>query len=200
MKMILASNNAHKFSEFSAMVAPLGIELVFQRDAGCDFEVEETGSSFEENAYLKAEAVVKATGFPAIADDSGLCVDALDGAPGIYSARYGFGHEAADSKKYTYLLSQLEGVTDRSARFVSCICCLFPNGDVIRSRGELEGEILTSPRGDNGFGYDPVFLAIGSEKSNAELTMEEKNSISHRGKALRSFVKQLEEYQNVHNK
>jgi len=197
MRFILASNNAHKFTEFSAMMSPLGIELITQREAGCNFEVDETGSTFEENSYLKAEAVVKATGLPVVADDSGLCVDALDGAPGIYSARYGFGHEAADSKKYEYLLQQMEGIQNRRARFISCITCLFPNGDIIRSKGVMEGKILSAPRGENGFGYDPVFMADGRNKSNAELSLQEKNEISHRGKALREFVKQLEEYQNA---
>ncbi|MBO7373217.1 MAG: RdgB/HAM1 family non-canonical purine NTP pyrophosphatase [Oscillospiraceae bacterium] len=191
MKLILASNNANKLKEFRSLTADLDIELLSQKEAGCDFEVEENGTTFEENAYLKASAVTAATGFAAVADDSGLCVDALNGEPGIYSARYGLGHDASDQDRYRYLLQKMEGVENRSARFVCCICCTFPDGSVIRSRGECEGEILLSPKGRNGFGYDPVFHPLGLEKSMAELSPEEKNAISHRGKALRAFIEEL---------
>ena len=163
MKMILASNNAHKMSEMRAILADLGVELMSQREAGCDFEVEETGTTFEENAYLKAIAVTRATGMPAIADDSGLEVDYLNGEPGVYSARYSGSHEHTDAQRNEYLLKKLEGVPlqDRTARFVSSICCTFPNGDVLRARGTMEGKILFAPEGENGFGYDPLFLADG---------------------------------------
>ncbi len=191
MKLILASNNANKLKEFRSLVADLDIELLSQKEAGCDFEVEETGTTFEENAYLKASAVTEATGIAAVADDSGLCVDALGGEPGIYSARYGLGHAASDEERYRYLLQKMEGVEDRSARFVCCICCTFPDGSVIRSRGECEGEILLAPKGQNGFGYDPVFHPLCLDKSMAELNPEEKNAISHRGKALRAFIEEL---------
>ena len=191
MKLILASNNANKLKEFRSLTADLDIELLSQKEAGCDFEVEENGTTFEENAYLKASAVTAATGFAAVADDSGLCVDALNGEPGIYSARYGLGHDASDQDRYRYLLQKMEGVENRSARFVCCICCTFPDGSVIRSRGECEGEILLSPKGRNGFGYDPVFHPLGLEKNMAELSPEEKNAISHRGKALRAFIEEL---------
>ena len=191
MKLILASNNANKLREFRSLVADLDIELLSQKEAGCDFEVEETGTTFEENAYLKASAVTEATGIAAVADDSGLCVDALGGEPGIYSARYGLGHAASDEERYRYLLQKMEGVEDRSARFVCCICCTFPDGSVIRSRGECEGEILLAPKGQNGFGYDPVFHPLCLDKSMAELSPEEKNAISHRGKALRAFIEEL---------
>ena len=191
MKLILASNNANKLKEFRSLVADLDIELISQREAGCDFEVEETGMTFEENAWLKASAVTAATGIAAVADDSGLCVDALGGEPGIYSARYGLGHAASDQERYRYLLQKMEGVEDRSARFVCCICCTFPDGSVIRSRGECEGEILFAPKGQNGFGYDPVSHPLCLDKGMAELTPEEKNAISHRGKALRAFLEEL---------
>ena len=194
MKLILATNNAHKYEEFKQLMAGLDIDLIMQKDAGCNFEVEENGTTFEENAYLKAIAVTNATNLPAVADDSGLCVDALDGAPGLYSARYGPGHDASDKDKYMYLLSKMEGIENRKAKFVSCICCTFPNGDVIRSRGELHGRILTEPVGTGGFGYDPVFFSDEADKPNGLFTTEEKNAISHRGKALRAFVPQLEEY------
>ena len=199
MKLILASNNAHKLEEFSKLVENMDIELVSQKDAGCDFEVDETGTTFEENAFLKAKAVTDATGCAAVADDSGLMVDALGGEPGIYSARYGLGHEAPDIARYSYLLGRLHNVEDRSAKFVSCICCTFPNGDVITAKGELHGSIALLPKGENGFGYDPVFVAEGSDRHNAELTTEEKNAISHRGKALREFAPKLEEYLRGHN-
>lgn len=196
MKLILASNNNHKLEEFTKLVEAMEIELISQKEAGFFFEVDETGTTFEENAYLKAAAVTNATGEAAVADDSGLMVDALNGEPGVYSARYGLGHEAPDIARYAYLLGRLHGVEDRTAKFVSCICCTFPNGDVLRARGEMKGSIALLPRGENGFGYDPVFLPEGSEKTNAELTMEEKNAISHRGKSMREFAVKLEEYLN----
>lgn len=196
MKMILASNNAHKMSEMRAILADLGVELLSQREAGCDFEVEETGTTFEENAYLKAIAVTRATGMPAIADDSGLEVDYLNGEPGVYSARYSGSHEHTDAQRNEYLLNKLEGVPleDRTARFVSSICCTFPNGDVLRARGTMEGKILFAPEGENGFGYDPLFLADGQSVTNGLLTAEQKNAISHRGKALRMLQEELRNY------
>ena len=195
MKLILASNNAHKLIEFSQLVKDMdGVELISQREAGCTFEVDENGSTFEENAFLKAIAVTKATGCAAIADDSGLVVDALNGEPGIYSARYGLGHEATDEQRYRYLLNKLGDEKNRSARFVCCICCTFPNGDVLRARGECEGEILYGPAGENGFGYDPIFKPLGFDRGMGQLTAEEKNAISHRGKALELFRKEWEKY------
>ena len=193
MKLILASNNKNKLREFRQIVKDLPIELISQKEAGCDFEVEETGTTFEENAFLKASAVTNATGCTAVADDSGLCVDALNGEPGIYSARYGLGHEASDTERYQYLLKKLEGIENRSARFVCCICCTFPDGRVLKSCGECEGEILLRPEGNGGFGYDPVFHPLCTEKGMAQLTPEEKNAISHRGNALRKFIPLLEE-------
>ena len=166
--MILASNNAHKVTEFQAILADLGEEIIPQREAGCDFEVEETGTTFEENAYLKAAAVTRATGQPAIADDSGLEVDALGGEPGVYSARYTGNHEDTDEDRNNYLLKKLGDtpMEQRTARFVSCICLTFPNGDVLRARGTMEGRILFEARGSNGFGYDPLFQTDGFDRSN----------------------------------
>lgn len=195
MKVILASNNAHKLVEFRALFRTLQVELLSMKDAGIDVDPEETGETFAENAFIKAEAVMKASGLPAIADDSGLCVDALGGAPGVHSARYTGSHADSDADRYTKLLRDLEGVTDRSARFVSALCCVFPNGDCLRTEGTLEGTILYTPRGSNGFGYDPVFQPLGYDRSNAELSLEEKNAISHRGKALK---KMKEEWENYH--
>ena len=193
MTFILASNNPGKHREFKAILEPYGFGLVPQAVAGVNFEVNETGDTFEENAYLKASTVAQYTNFPAIADDSGLCVEALDGAPGIYSAR--FGEEGWDDKqRYEYLLQKLEGVSDRRAKFVSCICCVFPNGTVLRARGECPGRILEAPSGDEGFGYDPVFSPEGYDISFAELGNDVKNQISHRARALAIFQKELENY------
>ena len=192
--MILASNNAHKLDEFRAIFADMGIEIVPQSAAGCDFEVDETGDTFEENAYLKAIAVTRATGQAAIADDSGLEVDALDGAPGVHSARYTGRHDDTDAARNDLLLHNLGARTDRTARFVSCICCTFPNGDVLEAEGDCHGTIAYAPQGENGFGYDPVFFVPQLRKTFAQLTPEEKNAISHRGNALRAFAEKLKEY------
>ena len=198
MYMILASNNPKKLRELSAILSDMGIEVIAQREAGCDFEVEETGTTFAENAYLKAKAVADATGILTVADDSGLMVEALNGEPGVYSARYApGGHEASDRDKYMYLLSKMEGVEDRRAKFVTAICCIFPDGRILRTTGEIHGTILTEPDGEGGFGYDPVFRPDGYERSMAVLGPEVKNKISHRARAL---LKLREELENVNNK
>ena len=191
-KLILASNNAKKLNELKAILSDMDLEILSQREAGCDFEVDETGTTFAENAYLKAKAVFDATGEAAVADDSGLMVEALDGEPGVYSARYApGGHDASDEEKYMYLLSKLEGVTDRRAKFVSSICCLLPDGAEIRTEGECPGQILTEPHGEGGFGYDPVFMPDGYDESMAVLGQETKNRISHRARALAKFKTEL---------
>ena len=194
MKLILASNNKKKLRELGEILSDMDVELLSQREAGCDFEVEETGTTFAENAYLKAAAVVEATGVAAIADDSGLMVEALNGEPGVYSARYApGGHEASDKEKYEYLLSKLVNVEHRAAKFVSSICCILPDGSIIRTEGECRGEILREPAGEGGFGYDPVFMPQGYDRSMAELGTDVKNRISHRANALREFKKKLRE-------
>ena len=195
MKMVLASKNAHKLVEMKDILSQLGVEVVLESDVGVDVDVEETGTTFEENAYLKAHAVCEASGLPAIADDSGLCVDALNGAPGVYSARYG-GPELDDKGRYQLLLNNLRGQLDRRGKFVSAICCYFPNGDKVEARGECPGTIAYAPKGEGGFGYDPVFFIPGLKKTFAELTAEEKNAISHRGNALKKFKTELENYLN----
>ena len=195
MKMVLASKNAHKLVEMKDILSQLGVEVVLESDVGVDVDVEETGTTFEENAYLKAHAVMEASGLPAIADDSGLCVDALNGAPGVYSARYG-GPELDDAGRYKLLLENLRGQLDRRGKFVSCICCCFPSGDRVEARGECPGTIAYAPKGMGGFGYDPVFFLPGLKKTFAELTPEEKNAISHRGNALKKFKTELESYFN----
>ena len=198
MKLILASNNAHKLREFREILTPLGMEIIPQSEAGCHFEVEETGTTFEENAYLKAAAVTKATGLPAVADDSGLEVDALGGAPGIYSARYTGNHEDTDADRLHLVLQNLGNTENRTARFVSCISCTFPNGDRIDTRGTCEGTIQYEPTGNNGFGYDPIFRPDGYACSMAELTPDQKNSISHRGQSLMKFYEELRDYLHAH--
>ncbi len=192
MTFILASNNPGKLREFRQLLAPLGVGLVPQAMAGIDFEVNETGDTFEENAFLKASAVAEVTRFPAVADDSGLCVDALGGAPGVHTARFGGGKEWTDAQKYEYLLEKLEGAEDRRAKFVSCICCAFPGGKTIYARGECPGRILSAPAGDAGFGYDPIFAPEGYDQSFAQLGQEIKNQISHRARALAVFREELE--------
>ncbi|MBO5035362.1 MAG: RdgB/HAM1 family non-canonical purine NTP pyrophosphatase [Oscillospiraceae bacterium] len=195
MKMVLASKNPHKLTEMAAILSQLGVEVVLESDVGVDVEVEETGETFEANAALKAVAVMKATGLPAIADDSGLCVTALGGGPGVYSARYG-GEGLSDTQRYELVLKGLSGQLDRSAKFVSCICCAFPNGDRVEARGECPGLITYSPRGEDGFGYDPIFLVPETKKTFAQMTAQEKNAISHRGVALQKFKVELEKYLN----
>jgi XTP/dITP diphosphohydrolase len=193
MKLVLASKNPKKLKELSQILGQLGVEVCLQSEAGVDVTVEETGTTFEENSLLKARAVMEAAGLPAVADDSGLCVDALNGAPGVYSARYG-GEGLDDAGRYRLLLEAMQGQSPRTARFVSVITCCFPNGDVLTARGECEGTIAFAPMGTGGFGYDPVFFLPGLKKTFAQLTPEEKNAISHRGKALAAFQAELEEY------
>ena len=193
MKLVLASKNKKKLTEMNDILSQLGIEVCSEAEAGVDVEVEETGTTFEENSLLKARAVMEASGLPAIADDSGLCVDALGGAPGVYSARYG-GEGLDDVQRYRLLLENMKGQMPRTARFVSVITCCFPNGDVISARGECPGTIAFAPMGEGGFGYDPVFFVPALKKTFAQLSAEEKNAISHRGKALQAFRVKLEEY------
>ena len=193
MKMVLASKNPKKLEEMAVILSQLGIEVVLESDVGADVEVEETGTTFEENAALKAFAVMEAAGLPAIADDSGLCVDALGGRPGVYSARYG-GEGLTDADRYRLVLEGLQGQLDRGAKFVSAICCAFPGGDRVEARGECPGVIGYAPQGENGFGYDPIFFLPEKKKTFAQLTGEEKNAISHRGKALEKFKEELEKY------
>lgn len=195
MKLVLASKNAHKLMELREILSAQGVEVVLEADVGVDIDVEESGTTFEENALLKARAVMEATGLAAIADDSGLAVDALNGAPGVYSARYG-GADLDDVGRYQLLLGNMRGTLDRKCKFVSAICCCFPNGDSITARGECAGTLAYAPKGTEGFGYDPIFFLPGMKKTFAELSPGEKNMISHRGIALGEFKKKLETYLN----
>lgn len=195
MKFVLASHNRGKLAELQAILGSLGVEVLLEADLGLALEPEETGETFEENALIKARAVMEASGLPAIADDSGLCVDALGGAPGVHTGRYG-GAELSEQERYTLLLNTLRQMSavPRTAKFVSVVTCVFPNGDTVSARGECPGSIADAPCGEGGFGYDPVFQVPSLRKTFAQLTPEEKAAVSHRGNALRTFAGKLEEY------
>ena len=195
MKVVLASKNPHKLVEISKITEKFGFELVLQSELGIDIDVEETGTTFEENSFIKAEAVMKATGLPALADDSGIAVDALNGEPGVYSARYGFDESLDDWNRLELLLKNTEHVPDgeRQAQFVCVITMVTPEGQTIQARGEIHGELLRAPVGKNGFGYDPIFYYPPLGKTTAELDPEEKNAVSHRGNALKVFYEKLKE-------
>ena len=192
MKFVLASHNKGKLVEMQSILGELGVEVVLQSDVGLSLEPEETGETFLENAAIKANAVMEASGLPAIADDSGLCVDWLNGGPGIYSARYGGLDD--DKARNALLLANMRGSTNRNAHFHSAIVCAFPNGDVVTAEGDCPGTIAFAPMGENGFGFDPLFFVPSLRKTFAQLTAEEKNAISHRGKALRAFAVELKKY------
>ena len=193
MKVVLASKNQHKLVEMRDILSAQGVEVVLESDVGVDVDVEETGTTFEENSLLKARAVMEASGLPAIADDSGLSVDALNGAPGVYSARYG-GEGLDDVGRYRLLLENMKGQLDRKCKFVSVITLCMPGGDVISARGECPGTLAYAPQGENGFGYDPIFFVPEKKKTFAQLSPEEKNAISHRGNALKLFQRKLADY------
>ena len=195
-KLVCATNNPNKLREITAILAPYGYEVLSLKQCGLDIDPEETGTTFEENAYIKAKVAFDASGLAAIADDSGLEVDALGGEPGVYSARYG-GKEN-DHERNMFLLWNLKDVpaSNRAARFVSCICCIFPDGRKVSVRGECEGTILFEGRGDGGFGYDPLFLFPEIGRTMAEISAEEKNRISHRSMALKAFTEEMEKLTN----
>ena len=196
MKFIIATNNAKKLKELERILKPLGIDAVTAKEAGITLDdVDETGETFAENAYLKAKSAFDKTGMPAVADDSGLCVDALDGKPGIYSARYG-GENATDEDKNKKILSEMKDVPveKRNAHFSCAICCILPDGSKIEVEGICNGTIGYEPVGDGGFGYDPIFVC--GENSYAQLTAEEKDAISHRGQALVKLQTELKKYLN----
>lgn len=195
--IVAATGNAHKLKELRAILKDW--QVVSAGEAGFLGEVEETGSTFAENAALKARAVCEATGLPALADDSGLCVEALNGAPGVYSARY-FEMFATEEERRTVtgerrnrrlLLKRMEGVENRRAYFCCALALVLPDGGIVRAEGRTYGQILLEERGENGFGYDSLFLSDDLQKSFGEAGEEEKNSVSHRGRALKELVKLL---------
>ena len=193
LKFVLATHNPGKLKEMSAILGALGVEVVSPSDLGLTVDVEETGETFAENAMLKAKAVCGLAGLPAIADDSGLCVDALKGGPGVYSARYG-GEGLDDRGRYMLLLNSMRGASSRSAHFETAVACAFPNGETLTAAGRCDGAIAFAPMGTGGFGYDPVFLVPEQAKAFGQMTEEEKAGLSHRGKALRAFAAELEAY------
>ncbi|MBO5253928.1 MAG: RdgB/HAM1 family non-canonical purine NTP pyrophosphatase [Clostridia bacterium] len=190
MDMIIATHNKHKVEEFSRILKPLGVNILTADLT----EAEENGTTFRENAFIKAKAACDETGLPCIADDSGLAVDFLNGEPGVYSARY-----AEEGKRKLTVLEKLKDVPDeeRGAHFTSAIACVFPNGDVLEAEGHCFGRITRELRGSSGFGYDPIFLCTEEgcmNKTFGEASPEEKDAVSHRGKSLRDFVIKLEKY------
>lgn len=197
MKIFIATKNQKKLTELSRILIPMGFDVLCEKDFNEDFpDVEENGTTFEENAIIKASAGLNNTGLISVADDSGICVDYLDGAPGIFSARYS-GEHGDDQSNNEKLLAELSGVPmeKRTARYVAAIACVFPDGRKFTVRGECEGKIAFEPKGNNGFGYDPYFISeLGVM---AELTAEEKDRISHRGKALKLFKEELKKYINL---
>lgn len=191
MNYIIATHNMKKRNELARILEPLGVSVLTAEQAGIELtDVEETGTSFEENARLKSRSGCQESGMPCIGDDSGLMVDALDGAPGVYSARYA-GDHGNDPANIALLLENLKDVPDekRTARFVCTVCCTYPDGREIVVSGKCEGKIGYAPKGNGGFGYDPVFMV--GDKSFAELTAEEKDKISHRGNALKALAEAL---------
>lgn len=197
MKLIIASNNNKKIVEIKSILEGLGFDVMSQLEAGINLEPEENGSTFAENAYIKANAVMERSGCASVADDSGIEVSALGGEPGIYSARYGGAAFPSDRDRTRLLLKNMEGKADRRARFVSSIACVFPNGDTIAAEGYWDGEILTEEKGTGGFGYDPVFYDPNEKMTAAEMPATRKNKISHRAKALAKFKEEMEKY-NAH--
>ena len=200
MKFLIATHNIKKRNELQRILSPLGIDVVIDSEVGLSLtDVEETGTTFAENALLKAESGCKESGMACIADDSGLCVDALDGAPGVYSARYA-GEHGNDDKNIDKLLEALGDVPEelRTAAFVSSVCCVFPDGRVLTAEGKCEGRIAFSRSGSGGFGYDPVFLPEdhGYQISMASLSSEEKDRISHRRRALDRLATLLADLKN----
>lgn len=190
MKVVAATNNEGKIREMQKILSSLDIEIVSQREMGIEIEAEETGDTFEKNALIKARAAAMVCDLPILSDDSGLCVDALDGAPGVRSARYA-GENATDRDRVNKLLEELGDNENRDAKFVTAAAFIWTDGTEITAEGEVKGYITKEPRGENGFGYDPVFFSHELGKTFAESSDEEKNSVSHRGRALKNLCEKL---------
>ena len=188
MRIIAATSNEGKLREIRSIFSSSDIEIISMRELGINIDIEETGKTFEENAEIKAKEIAKLCDYPVLADDSGLCVEALGGAPGIYSARYA-GEGASDDEKIDKLLENMKGKTNRNAKFVSVVVLVFKNGEKIAARGEVLGHITYEKSGHGGFGYDPVFYADELAKTFGESDEGEKNSVSHRGRALAELYK-----------
>ncbi len=196
-KLVFASSNKGKIKEIRQLLEPQGIAVLTLLDIGFTDEIAETGETFEENARIKASAICRFSGLPAVSDDSGICIDALDGAPGVLSARY-LGEDTPYEVKNRMVLEQLADVPDakRTARYECCVCCVFLDGSEIVTHGTCEGVLAHEPKGGNGFGYDPIFMV--GDKTMAQLTDDEKNSISHRAKAVAAFVLELKRKLSSH--
>jgi XTP/dITP diphosphohydrolase len=190
MTLAIATNNKNKLREIRRILGGSFDKLMSLEDLGINVEIEETGTTFEENALIKARAIAKLSGLPSLADDSGLSVDALDGAPGVYSARYA-GEEHDDKKNNALLLKNLQG-KPRTAHFCSTVALCRPDGSFVTAQGRVDGEITFEPRGENGFGYDPLFYSFELEKTFAQASEDEKNSVSHRSRALHSLLEKLQ--------
>lgn len=192
MKLAIATNNAHKLSEIKAILGNSFEELLSLKELGIDIDVEETGTTLEENSHLKARTICDICNLPTLADDTGLMVDALNGAPGVYSARYA-GEAHDDKANRLLLLKNLDGIENRRAHFATVITICYPNGKFITAKGRVEGSILTEERGNDGFGYDSLFYSDELRKTFAEASQDEKNSVSHRGRALHAMLEKLSE-------
>ena len=190
MRIIAATKNKGKIKELEAILGNLNITIVSSEEIGLDVDVEETGDTFEKNALIKARAIAMMCDEPVLADDSGLCVDALDGRPGVYSARYA-GENATDAEKMQKVLDELGETKNRKAQFVSVVALIVPDGDEITAEGTVSGTITHEPIGDGGFGYDPIFYSDELKKTFAQATEEEKNKISHRARALENLYTKL---------
>ena len=186
-KLVLASGNAHKIKEISDMLPEY--QVIGYKDMGIDVEIEENGKTFYENALIKAKTISQILNLPALADDSGICVDALDGMPGIYSARYA--GDGDDNHNNSLLLKNMEGKTNRKAKFVCCMVLYYPDGKILTATGETHGQIMNECHGENGFGYDPLFLSDDLNKCLGIASAEEKNTISHRFRAIKALKEQL---------
>lgn len=193
MKLILATNNQHKVREMRQILGDHFSEMITLKEAGIVHETVEDGTTFAENALKKAREITELTGLPALADDSGLCVEALNGAPGVFSARYASldGKDADDAANRRLLLKNMEGVVDRRAYFACAIALTMPDGKVYQTEARFYGEIGFEEKGENGFGYDSLFFVPAYGMTSAEMSPEQKNAMSHRGEALRELEKQL---------
>lgn len=190
MKLIIASNNKHKIEEIKKILSDKFYPILSLSEAEIEHETVEDGNSFMENARKKAREIAEISGECALADDSGICVDFLDGAPGIYSARFSGGH-GNDAENNALLLKKLENTENRGAHYTAAISLSYPDGTLVEAEGYLYGKIIRTPRGEGGFGYDPLFVPSGESRTVAEMSSEEKNAISHRANALKNLLKKL---------
>ena len=189
MKLIIASNNEGKIKEYKEILEPFGYDVISQKEAGIDIEIPETGTSYRENALLKAEGIYKLTKKAVLSDDSGLSIDFLNGGPGLYSAR--FKPELSQEEKNQYILNEMKDTENRKAKFVCSICFIFENGEKIEVQGICSGKISRKIEGERGFGYDPIFIPDGYDKTFSDIGQEEKNKISHRALAIKELIEKL---------